>query len=180
MKRINRVVGALAVSAALIATGCGGGGGDEGDGPVQDATTAMVDYNQQPYEKIKEGGSVTTAITEINAQMNVWHADMTKYTRELWIWYNPQPLLYTAEGDVEADPDYFTEISDEVVDGKTQVTYTINEKAVFNDGTPIDWRALEAGWKACNGEDGPTRATPPTAMTRSKASRPARTTKKRS
>lgn len=38
----------------------------------------------------------------------------------------------------------------ENVGGNTRITYTINPKAVYNDGTPIDWRAFEATWKANN------------------------------
>ena len=41
----------------------------------------------------------------------------------------------------------------EEVDGKTVVTYDINPDAVFNDGTPIDWRVFETMWKFNNAEN---------------------------
>lgn len=156
MKKITRVGLASFAALAMGLTACGGGGGGEntgGTGEEQNATDLTFDYNEQPYDKIKEGGTITTAITEINAQMNVWHADMTAYTRDLWEWYNPVALNFDAEGNVSPDPDYFTDISDEVKDGKTVVTYTINDKATFNDGTAIDWKAMEAAWKACGAID---------------------------
>lgn len=156
MKKRTRVGLALVSALAMGLTACGSGGGEGPGGPEgegQTSTSMTSDYNVQPYENIKEGGTFTTPITEINAQMNLWHADMTAYTRDLWQWYNPQTLNWDAEGNVTPDPDYFSEISDEVVDGKTQVTYTINEQATFNDGTPIDFRAMESVWKACGGAD---------------------------
>ena len=42
---------------------------------------------------------------------------------------------------------------DEVVDGKTVVTYTIRDEAQYNDGTPIDWKSFEHTWKFNNGEN---------------------------
>ncbi len=33
------------------------------------------------------------------------------------------------------------------------ITYTVNPKAMWNDGTPITWKDFEALWKANNGTD---------------------------
>ncbi|TLK57023.1 ABC transporter family substrate-binding protein, partial [Pseudomonas aeruginosa] len=48
---------------------------------------------------------------------------------------------------------YLTNVNAEEVDGKTVVTYDINPDAVFNDGTPIDWRVFETMWKFNNAEN---------------------------
>ena len=151
MKKFARVglASVAALTMALSACGGGGEGGKTEEGPALTSTEMAVDFNEQPYDKIKEGGTLTLPITEINAQMNTWHADSTAYTTTLWNWYNPVAIGFSADGEALPDPDYITDISDEVKDGKTVVTYTLNEDATFNDGTPIDWHALEAGWKAC-------------------------------
>ena len=51
------------------------------------------------------------------------------------------------------NPDYLTDVKQETVDGNTRITYTINPKATYNDGTPIDWRSFESTWKTSNGKD---------------------------
>ncbi len=54
---------------------------------------------------------------------------------------------------MQYNPDYFTDVKTEVSGGDQRVTITINDRAAFNDGTPIDYRAIEATWKANNGSD---------------------------
>ena len=71
----------------------------------------------------------------------------------MWKWYNPQIALFTAEGEFQPNPAYLDDVSEEEVDGKTQVTYTINEDAEYNDGTPIDWKTFGHTWKYNNGEN---------------------------
>ena len=65
---------------------------------------------------------------------------------------NPLPDL-TSTANVRADsgdnpaafkPDYLADVQADTVDGNTRVTYTINPKATYNDGLPIDWTAFEA------------------------------------
>ncbi|MEU7422990.1 ABC transporter family substrate-binding protein [Streptomyces sp. NPDC040750] len=51
------------------------------------------------------------------------------------------------------NPDYYSDVKVAVEGGDQKVTLTINPKAVFNDGTPIDWTAIKATWKANNGPD---------------------------
>ena len=64
------------------------------------------------------------------------------------------------------NPDYLTDVKQETVDGNTRITYTINPKATYNDGSPIDWRSFESTWKTSNGTGpGLPRRAPPTATT---------------
>ena len=71
----------------------------------------------------------------------------------LWRWYNPQMTLADGDGTWHPNPAYLTNVNAEEVDGKTVVTYDINPDAVFNDGTPIDWRVFETMWKFNNAEN---------------------------
>ena len=57
-------------------------------------------------------------------------------------------MLFDPDGTAHPDPDYVTGYDKVVKGGKTVVTYTINPKATYNDGKPIDWRSFEATWKA--------------------------------
>ncbi len=151
---IRRGAMTAAVAAlALVLAGCGGGGSG---GPAQtgESLSTTPSYNAQPYENVKDGGQVTLPFrSDLNPQFNVFQGDMTTDTRLAWGFYNPMVITFTPTGDPIVNPDYVTKADAVDNGGKTTVTYTINPKAVFNDGTPIDWRAFESTWKASSGKD---------------------------
>jgi peptide/nickel transport system substrate-binding protein len=151
MKRGSALLAAAALSLALAA--CGGGsapGGGDGGGEI---TNDQSQYNPQPYDNLKDGGTLTTAITEITPQFNLWQGDFTAYTRSVWNWYNPLLITFTADGDAVYNPDYLADVKAEETNGNTRITYTINPKATYNDGSPIDWHSFEAVWKTSSGLD---------------------------
>ncbi|MFW6598993.1 ABC transporter family substrate-binding protein [Propionibacteriaceae bacterium Y2011] len=161
MKFTTKGVVALAAALALgLTAACqpGGGTGGSGETPppsISNTELAQSDaqFNEQPRENIKDGGTLTTAITEITPQFNTFQADGTRYTLDVWKWNNPIMALYTASGEWSFNDDYLTDVSVEQKDGDTVVTYTIREDATFNDGTPIDWKAFETTWKVSSGKD---------------------------
>ena len=114
---------------------------------------AAGDYNPLERDQIQDGGELTMAITEMAEQQNVFHANMNRYTRNVWDKYNPQLTLFDGDGTYHPNPAYLSEVKDEVVDGKTVVTYTIMDEANYNDGTPIDWTSFENTWKFNNGSN---------------------------
>lgn len=143
---------ALVAAAALVVTACSGD--DDGNGDSSGSAEANAsDINDKDRDEVQDGGELTLPITELAQQQNTFHADGTLYTRNVWKWYNPQIALFTAEGEFQPNPAYLDDVSEEEVDGKTQVTYTINEDAGYNDGTPIDWKTFEHTWKYNNGEN---------------------------
>jgi peptide/nickel transport system substrate-binding protein len=137
------------LSVALV--GCGSSGPADGNGgDTLDSLSEQAQHNPQPYENIRDGGTLTTALGEINPQFNLWQGDTTLDTRTVWNWYNPLLITFTADGDAVYNPDYLTDVRQETVDGNTRITYTINPRATYNDGSPIDWRSFEVVWKANN------------------------------
>ncbi|MGQ0479953.1 MAG: ABC transporter family substrate-binding protein [Pseudonocardia sp.] len=147
LSKIVAVATATALSLALAA--CGGSSAP-GTGDTDESLAALAQYNPQPYENIRDGGTYTTAITEVTPQFNTWHSDGTADTLAVWRWYNPMLITFTADGEAVFNPDYLTDVKEETVDGNTRVTFTINPKATFNDGTPIDWRTFEVTWRTHN------------------------------
>ncbi|MGH3996080.1 MAG: ABC transporter substrate-binding protein, partial [Pseudonocardiaceae bacterium] len=145
MKRTVAVAATAVLSVALVA--CGGSVTGGGSGDTAQSLSEQAQFNPQPYENIRDGGTLTTALPEITPQFNTWQGDGTLYTLNLWRWYNPVLITFTADGDAVYNPDYLTDVKQELVDGNTRITYTINPKATYNDGTPIDWRSFEAVWK---------------------------------
>ena len=127
--------------------------GGEAVGGLNIEVDPAGDYNPKERDELKDGGELTLPIGELTEQMNAFHANMTTDTSTIWSWYNPQLALYDGKGEYTPNPDYITNASAETKDGKTVVTYDIVDKATFNDGTPIDWKAFENTWKMNNGED---------------------------
>ena len=154
-KRYGLAVIALLSAAALTLSGCSGTKQQEASSDSAGGVHINLkgDYNPMERDQIKDGGELTLPIYEISEQSNSLHANSVMDTLTLWRWYNPQPVLFDGDGTWHLNPDYLTNVKDEEVDGKTVVTYDINPDAVFNDGTPIDWRAFETTWKVSNGEN---------------------------
>ena len=154
-KRYGLAVIALLSAAALTLSGCAGTKQQEASSDSAGGVHINLkgDYNSMERDQIKDGGELTLPIYEISEQSNSLHANSVMDTLTLWRWYNPQPVLFDGDGTWHLNPDYLTNVKDEEVDGKTVVTYDINPDAVFNDGTPIDWRAFETTWKVSNGEN---------------------------
>ncbi|WP_329029773.1 ABC transporter family substrate-binding protein [Streptomyces sp. NBC_01423] len=147
---------ALIAAVSVAATACQSSGGSDGsDGSGKDApkaASAAVDYNPQPYENIKGGGTYTTVGT-FDDQGNPFNVNATLTASRVWGWYNADAITYSPTGDVQYNKDYYSDVKVTVDGGNQKVVLTINPKAAFNDGTPIDWRAIEATWKANNGSD---------------------------
>ncbi|UNK72257.1 ABC transporter family substrate-binding protein [Microbacterium sp. H1-D42] len=148
----HKLMGALAISGALalVLAGCAtdSGSGDKGDGGDKPAETSAADYNPQPRENLKEGGKVNFPIAEIPEQLNSFNGDASASTATLAAWYMPQILLMKPDGTPYKHDAYLDEWKTETVDGKTQITFTFTDKATWNDGTPMDWTAIDATWKA--------------------------------
>ncbi|QMV85573.1 ABC transporter family substrate-binding protein [Corynebacterium hindlerae] len=149
-RTLTRPLAALIAVGALSLTACGGGG-DANNAEKVDITKSTNEV--VAYEDIKDGGIITTAIEEISPQQNPFHADGTRYTSDLWTWYNPQLALFDEKGEYSFNKEYLTDVKEEKDGDNTKVTFVFNDKATFNDGTPIDWRAIEATWKISNGQD---------------------------
>ena len=154
MKTRTRVAVAIAAIASLTLGACSGGGDDAGK-KSQNASdlAAKTEINPTAYKDLKDGGTLTTAVPEITAQFNTFQVDATLYTSNFWRWYNPQLMLFSADGVAKVDPDYLSGYEVKEEGGNTVATYTINPKATYNDGTPIDWKSFEATWKVQSGKD---------------------------
>jgi peptide/nickel transport system substrate-binding protein len=147
---MSRTVAVLAAAALALSLAACGGSGPAAPDQTDAALAAQAQYNPQPYENLRDGGTFTTPINEVPTQLNTWHGDAPYDTTRLWRWYNPMLITFTADGDPVNNPDYLTDVKAETVDGNTRITYTINPKAVYNDGAPIDWRSFEVTWRVHN------------------------------
>jgi peptide/nickel transport system substrate-binding protein len=139
----------LVAGAALALAACSGGGGQLA-GP---ANAGGNDINPQPREAVRDGGDLRWPIDALPTNFNYNHLDGTLHDT-LVVTDATMPKLFpgTVDGGFRMNPDYLTSAG--VTSTNPQVvSYTINPRATWSDGTPITWRDFEAFWKAQNGSN---------------------------
>ncbi|GGO60257.1 peptide ABC transporter substrate-binding protein [Microbacterium nanhaiense] len=162
MNKHTKWIGAAAILAttSLALAACsadddaannGNAGNNESAAPAAPAA-AEPDNNPVDRADLQQGGTYVTAIGEIPPQSNALHQDSTVDGATLWTWYNPQILLSAPDGTVTPHPAYVSDRTVEEVDGNTVMTITFTDEAQFNDGTPMDWKTIEATWRVQSGE----------------------------
>ncbi len=168
MKNLTKIGGVATVAAALALTGCGGGSSTgpetaQGGGAGTDVSS-LTSVNEKPAADLEQGGKVTLPLGNIGPDFNGFsnngnNADNTALMAPI----NPaaqngggQGGCWETdfEGKVTPNPDFCESVESEVVDGKQTVTIKINDKAVYNDGSPIDVKAFQNTWNILKSTDG--------------------------
>lgn len=174
-------IAAALTSAILGVAGCGGSGSGNhavnpgaagGSGPAAAAATrpeppqgvpagtnplplprkGQAYNNPQPRSNIRDGGTLTLPIGGLGPNFNLFSAQSTEDVQGIMRWVAPSLWNYTVTGEVSPNPDYL--LSAKLInDDPETVEYTLNPKAKWNDGTPIDWTAFAATWKTQSGND---------------------------
>jgi peptide/nickel transport system substrate-binding protein len=147
-----RKLALLALVVGLIVTGCSDGYRD-----LPQARAARVgttsDINPRDPATLREGGNLRLALTSFPPNFNVLNIDGN--TADLGSVVSPTlpgAFITQADGSLKLNTDYFTGV--ELTSTNPQVvTYTINPKAVWSDGTPLTWEDLKAEVEACSGRD---------------------------
>ncbi len=148
-RRFFKAVVATIVVTTLTLVGCSGSSTDSA--PIE--VSLDGDFNPLERDQIQDGGELRLNLDEVPEQQNAMHANFTGDTAILWTWYNPVLWLSEKDGTPIPNPAYLTNVKDEMVGENLVVTYDVHPDAVFNDGTPIDYRAFENTWKINNGTD---------------------------
>jgi peptide/nickel transport system substrate-binding protein len=111
------------------------------------------DINPHDPAALQDGGDLRLALTDFPPNFNILHIDgnsadvsaMMKATL-------PRAFIIGPDGSTTVDTDYFTSI--ELTGTAPQVvTYTINPRAVWSDGTPITWEDIASQIHALSGTD---------------------------
>ncbi|MFG3050443.1 ABC transporter family substrate-binding protein [Kitasatospora sp. NPDC048239] len=153
-------LGAVALSLTLCACGtAGGGSGQALPGVAETPKLTAVDINPHDRAELRQGGTLNVAIAQFSAQWSPIQADGSESSTISVT----KPLLPTffrsdAAGTQSVNPAYLQDARSELKDGRQVVTWTLNPKAHWSDGTSITWRDIEANWKALNGRDAAYRA----------------------
>lgn len=148
-----RRLAVAATVAALALTSCSGGDqpAPSAGGDAQVGSTS--DMNPQDPASLQDGGDLRLALTGFPENFNTLHIDgnvadsagMMKATM-------PRAFMIGADGSPTVNHDYFTDVALTSTNPQV-VTYTINPKAVWTDGTPITWEDIKSQIEATSGKD---------------------------
>ncbi|MFG2692889.1 ABC transporter family substrate-binding protein [Kitasatospora sp. NPDC048407] len=152
-RRIGRAV-AAALAALLAASACSSQSGSGGDVAKTVAPTVDAeDNNPQPLENVRDGGELREPLQQWITQWNPYQVD-GNYGDAVEIMGYVEAKLFRsdAKGVYHPVPEYL--VSAQVTSTSPQVvTYKLNPKAVWSDGTALSYKDFEAVWKASNGKD---------------------------
>jgi peptide/nickel transport system substrate-binding protein len=142
------------VALGLAGTGCSNSTSTS-TAPETPKTQQKADQNQmnpQARDKIQQGGKLTWAINSIPVNFNYDELDGTVADGN-WILSAVMPglFLFDASATPTFDPDYLTTEPKVVTSPQQVVTYELNPKAIWYDGTSITAADFVAQWKALSG-----------------------------
>jgi peptide/nickel transport system substrate-binding protein len=152
MSGFRRVLAGSAVVVFALA-GCS----STKDAPPPAAGNAEVgttsDVNPRDPASLRDGGNLRLALTSLPPTFNTLHVDgnlgeLGGLLRPTM----PRAFIISPDGKRTVNTDYFTSVELTSTDPQT-VTYTINPKAVWTDGTPITWEDIAAQINATNLKD---------------------------
>ncbi len=141
-----------ALVVVLIVSGCSSGYHD-----LPEAQAARVgttsDINPRDPATLRDGGNLRLALTEFPVNFNELNIDgNSEDTGSVISPTLPGAFLTQPDGSLKLNTDYF--LGAELTSKNPQViTYTINPKATWNDGTPITWEDLKSQVDADSGRD---------------------------
>jgi peptide/nickel transport system substrate-binding protein len=147
----TRALLALAAAFGLVAAACGGGA-PSNQAPAKQQSATENQINPLPRDQVRDGGTMTWPLDLMPANFNYNQIDGTDQQG----WYvisalMPSLYLTDVHGDPHWNPNYLASEPTIVTTPKQVVTYEINPKATWSDGTPITWQDFYWQWKSSNG-----------------------------
>jgi peptide/nickel transport system substrate-binding protein len=142
----------LALVVILIVSGCSNGYQDLPQAQAAQVGTTS-DINPRDPATLRDGGNLRLPLTAFPENFNGFNIDgNTADTNSIVSPTLPGAFITQADGTLKLNTDYFT--GAELTGTNPQVvTYTINPKATWNDGTPLTWEDLKSLVDACSGRD---------------------------
>ena len=143
------------MAGALVLAACGGQnqetGGEEPAGEASVAPITSQDINEKDRADLQQGGTMRLTVAEFCSGWNVAtvdcnNDDMAHAMQPV----SPRWFGIDAKGIATPNPDYVVS-AEETSKSPTAVTFKLNPKAVWGDGSPIDADDAIATLKACDG-----------------------------
>jgi len=151
--RLPRRLAVLSLALVLVVAGCSpgkrtatGGGGNAELGNASD-------INPQDPATLKQGGNLRLEIGALPSNFNTLNIDGNQAdTAGVLRPTMPRAFVISPDGSMKVNTDYFTDVELTKTDPQV-VTYTINPKATWSDGTPITWEDIASQINATSGKD---------------------------
>ncbi|MDH6197473.1 peptide/nickel transport system substrate-binding protein [Mycobacterium frederiksbergense] len=143
----------LAAVTALTLAGCSGGNRETPSAGGNAEVGTTNDINPQDVANLRQGGNLRLALPAFPSNWNTLHVDGNEaYQGAMMRATMPRAFRVGADGSTTVNTDYFTSV--ELTSTSPQVvTYTINPKAQWSDGTPIIWEDIASQIHATSGTD---------------------------
>ena len=153
LNRRTLLTGAVALGTVGLLAACGGNKKNETNSALGagDDISKAVSFNPKDRSELKEGGELRLAFDEIPENFNPFNTNgYTSGAIAIQAAMNSAyagGYKYDYTGKPSLNTDYITEYKAETKNGVQTVTFKINPKAKFNDGTPIDIESVRAAHK---------------------------------
>lgn len=152
MSAISRLL-AVGAAVALTLTGCSSPDTSVPSAGGNAEIGASADINPQDPATLQRGGNLRLPLTLFPPNFNYLHidgnlGDLGRMLRATL----PRAFVIKPDGTMTVNSDYFTDVELTSTDPQI-VTYTINPKAVWSDGSPITWEDFAAQINATSGKD---------------------------
>ena len=150
LNRRALLTGTVALGTVGLLAACGGNSSKTETNALSagDDLSKAVSFNEKDRSALKDGGELRLSADGIGPNFNILNTN--GYTAGN---LNIQAAMNSAftggyysdfRGEAHMNEDYVTEYKAQTVDGVQTVTFKINPKAAFNDGTPIDVNAVKS------------------------------------
>ena len=150
--------GAAALSAVGVLAACGSS--KDSKATTQGATAGtdskeLYDLAETAVSELKDGGTLRLSVTSLGPDFNLLGTGVTAYTQAALspVYYNG---IWQADpmGKRTLSPEFAKSFDVSEENGVPVVSIELNPVAKFNDGTPIDYKALQATWNILKSPDG--------------------------
>ena len=150
--------GAAALGAVGVLAACGSS--KDSKATTQGATVGtdskeLYDLGEAAVSELKDGGTLRLSVTSLGPDFNLLGTNVTAYTQAAL-----SPMYYNGiwqsdpMGKRTLSPEFAKSFDVSEENGVPVVSIELNPQAKFNDGTPIDYKALQATWNILKSTDG--------------------------
>jgi peptide/nickel transport system substrate-binding protein len=148
-----RRLAAAALVVGLTITGCSKGDQEVPSAGGNAEVGSTSDINPQDPATLRQGGNLRLSLTEYPSNFNSLHIDGNVADAGAMLrWTMPRAFRVGSDGSTTVNNDYFTNV--ELTSESPQaITYTINPKAVWSDGSPITWEDIASQINSTNGKN---------------------------
>lgn len=150
----TRVMLSSVAALALIGGMAACGGNDNGAAPKAPPKASENQVNAQARDKVQDGGKLTWPLSGFPANFNYYQLDGTdRDNADVMQSMMPQVYYTDAGGKPYHNKELLASEPTLKTDPKQVVTYKLNPKATWSDGTPITWEDFLWQWKSTSGTD---------------------------